>query len=91
MVGSPQVRVGRLDRSRTGAFVVEARKPGKHRLTLAAGSSNAGNPAVELEVDIPAQRPEESSTSAGWLVGGVLAGGVLAYSAVRWGRRGRSD
>jgi hypothetical protein len=48
-----RVRIGRLENSRAGHFTVEPRRPGRQRLTLAAGASNANNPVTELEVDVP--------------------------------------
>lgn len=91
--GANQKRIGRLDQSADGAFVVEARRPGRRRLTLAASSSNANNPVVELEVDVPRPKPEDGAEGTGWVLGGTVAGvtgaGIIVYSAARRSRRSR--
>jgi hypothetical protein len=91
--GPSQVRIGRLGQSRTGHFLIEAHRPGRRRLTLAASSSNANNPVVELEVNVPRADQKTSSVGMGLILAGALLGvvgvGVLGYSAARRSARGR--
>lgn len=53
-------RIGRIRRAQSGTFRVRARRAGRHRLTLSAGSLHTNDPEIEIGV------PVSPSAGTGW-------------------------